>query len=117
MTAAASPALDEPLLAVGCPTCHAAVAVEQALAGHPARCPICRGGFLVPAARSVRESGSPHGGNSARPQPTDEDRRREARADKSRRRGRRNVVMLFVGVAILLAIVVVLGTKRPKNRR
>lgn len=117
MTAAASSALPEPLLAVGCPTCHAALAVEEALAGHPARCPICQGGFLVPAARSVRGSGSARGGGAAHPQPADEDRRREARADKSRRRGRRNAVMLFLGVAILLAIVVVLGTKRPKNRR
>jgi len=47
----------------------------------------------------------------------DEDLRRRGREDRSRRRARRNIVMLLAGVVLLLGIVLTLGTRRPRNRR
>ena len=40
----------EPLLAVACPTCFGAIAVGSELLGHPAECPLCGQGFLLPVA-------------------------------------------------------------------
>jgi hypothetical protein len=37
-----------PLVAVACPSCFAALAVGTDLAGLPADCPLCGGGFRVP---------------------------------------------------------------------
>ncbi|MFM1995842.1 MAG: hypothetical protein RLZZ111_229 [Planctomycetota bacterium] len=59
-TPPAAPAV--PLVAVACPSCFAALAVGTDLAGLPADCPLCGGGFRVPplevpaAARSPASS-------------------------------------------------------------
>ena len=36
------------LLAVACPSCHAALAVPSELVGGPAQCPLCQASFLIP---------------------------------------------------------------------
>ena len=70
-------------------------------------------GFALPAPRQRR----PHADVS---QPASEragDPLRRLREDRSARRGRRNLVMLVSGVVILLSIVLLFGTRRPKKRR
>jgi hypothetical protein len=42
--------------------------------------------------------------------------RRLTSEEKALRRTRRNVVMMLAGVSILMAIVLLFGTKRPKRR-
>jgi hypothetical protein len=42
--------------------------------------------------------------------------RRLTPAEKASRRARRNVVMMLAGVSILMGIVFLFGTKRPKRR-
>jgi hypothetical protein len=42
--------------------------------------------------------------------------RRLTPAEKASRRARRNVVMMLMGVSILMGIVFLFGTKRPKRR-
>ena len=42
--------------------------------------------------------------------------RRLTPEEKTSRRARRNLIMLLAGVSILMAIVLLLGTKRPKRR-
>ena len=38
----------DPLLALACPACHAALAAPRTTAGTAARCPVCQQAFLVP---------------------------------------------------------------------
>lgn len=109
--AASDAAVDHPLLAVSCPACHAALAAERALVGTPGRCPVCRAGFMVPLPPRPRPQ------VSAGAESTDEELRRLEREGKSRRRARRNLVMLLSGIAILLVIVLTLGTRSSKKRR
>jgi len=112
MTASAAdqrtPAAGDPLLAVACPECQVALAAERSRAGHPACCPLCRAGFVVPVPPRPRAAESGF---------TDGEQHRQAREDRSRRRTRRNIVMLLSGVGILMLIVLTLGTRRPKKRR
>lgn len=112
--AATRPAGGDPLLAVACPACHAALAAARTAAGTAARCPVCRVAFLLPvpprhepAARGRRSDG----GRAA----DGIDPLRRDRAEKARRRARRNLLMLFSGAAVLLAIVLLLGA-RPRRR-
>lgn len=100
---------DESLLAVECPECGVAIAVERSLATHPARCPLCRGAFIVPPLPQPR--------SRAAGDTPEEEQRRHTAEDRSRRRARRNILMLVAGVAILLVIVLTLGSPRPKQRR
>ncbi len=104
----ASPGTD-PLLAVACPECHVAIGADRSLAGSPARCPLCRAAFIVPV--------PPRPQAGADSEITAEALHRHAREDRSRRRARRNILMLLAGVAFLLVIVLSLGTRRPKKRR
>lgn len=102
----------EPLLALACPGCHAALAADRASAGTPGRCPLCHAAFTlpVPPANVARQATAP----ADRP---DDDPLRRLRDERSTRRARRNIVMLVSGVVILLAIVLLFGTRRPKKRR
>ncbi len=106
----------DPLLAIVCPACNAALAAPGTAAGTAARCPVCGGAFLVPlpaqrarAARDRRadDAAGDHDAGSVR----------SDRDEKAIRRTRRNLLMLFSGVAILLAIVLLFGSRRPKKRR
>ena len=165
----------EPLLAVACPTCFGAIAVGSELLGHPAECPLCGQGFLLPVAgvadtprqppaasptadapAPVREPHprkqrhappqEPVANDVASPPPErapDESQAQKAPAaelqfqepvrtvvsgdqvitlrrltseEKALRRTRRNVVMMLCGISILMAIVLLFGTKRPKRR-
>ena len=122
------PPAGDPLMAVACPSCHGAIAVAAALAGNAVRCPLCSRGLLVPpawqppAVPPVAASPEPPGELAFR-EPvmtvTSGDRvielRRLTPEEKAARRARRNLIMLLTGVSILLAIVVVLGTKRRKD--
>lgn len=134
----------EPLLAVACPSCHGALAVAAELAGAAARCPLCAGGFLVPlpelppaAAMPVDSSAAyapvPEQPAIAPSQPRGEwefqepvktigtgdatiELHRLTPREKSARRARRNLIMLVLGVSILMAIVLIFGTKPDKRR-
>lgn len=106
----------DPLLALACPACHAALAAPRTAAGTAARCPVCQEAFVVPkppqrgqAARD-RRAGEAAGDHDAGPV-------RSAREEKAIRRTRRNLLMLFSGVTILLAIVLLFGSRRPKKHR
>lgn len=113
---------EEPLLAVACPWCHAAIAVSAALAGQAAGCPICAGCFLVPvppppepprprgdlefdepASKTIEAGGSVI------------ELRRLTPKEQAARRARRNLLMLLSGMAILTTIVLALGRKRPNR--
>jgi hypothetical protein len=106
----------DPLLALACPACHAALAAPRATAGTAARCPVCQQAFLVPLpprrAQAARE-------RRAHTAAADHDAGpvRSAREEKAIRRTRRNLLMLFSGVTILLAIVLLFGSRRPKKQR
>lgn len=66
---AVTPAHDfsPPQVAVACPTCFGAIAVENELLGRAAACPLCGGGFRVPR----RERGpGPQGNGVKRPKET-----------------------------------------------
>jgi len=165
----------EPLLAVACPTCFGAIAVGSELLGHPAECPLCGQGFLLPLAgvadaprqppaasptadapaplrephpRKQRRASpqEPVANDVANPPPDhapEESQAPKAPAaelqfqepvrtvvsgdqvitlrrltpeEKALRRTRRNVVTMLAGVSILMAIVLLFGTKRPKRR-
>ena len=165
----------EPLLAVACPTCFGAVAVGSELLGHPAECPLCGQGFLLPVAgvadapRQPPVSSPPADAPATLRQPRPRKQRHappqepaanevaslplehvsaESQApnapaaelqfqepvrtvvsgdqvitlrrltseEKALRRTRRNIVMMLCGVSILMAIVLLFGTKRPKRR-
>jgi len=101
------PPRDEPLLAIACPGCHAALAAP---AGGPARCPLCLSGFMVPAAPRPRPAAAAEAKDEA-------EIRRLSREERAVRRGRRNMVMLFSGVFVLMALVLILGTRRARRRR
>lgn len=113
---AAEASAGDPLLAVACPLCHAALAAPRAAAGGPARCPVCQGAFLVPLPtqrpQSARDRRADDAADDHEAGPI-----RTAREEKALRRARRNLLMLFSGVLILLAIVLLFGTRRPKKRR
>jgi hypothetical protein len=49
----ASPSAAPRLLSVACPTCSGMVAVESGLLGMAAECPLCHGGFRLPAAAAA----------------------------------------------------------------
>lgn len=102
----------DPLLAVACPACHAALAAARTAAGTAARCPVCQGAFLVPKPPAARDPLA-----DERSQDRDPDLLRRARDGKAIRRTRRNLLMLFSGATILLAIVLLLGSRRPHKRR
>lgn len=122
------PAGDECLLAVACPSCHAALAVPGPLVGGAARCPLCTGAFLVPlpprpaAVETAPEPPQPRGelefAEPANRRIAGEDGvielRRLTPEEKAARRARRNAIMLLTGVAILMAIVLLFGTKKKK---
>jgi len=107
------PAADEPLLAVACPGCHGALSAAHAAAGEAACCPLCHTAFRlpVPPRKRLEPAATPT------PEPRDEDPVRRLREARSRRRSRRNIVMLVSGIVILLAIVLLFGTRRLKKRR
>jgi hypothetical protein len=124
------PSADEPLLAVGCPSCHGALSVAAALAGAAARCPLCFTTFLVPlpawqppAEESYEPVAPGPRGELEFQEPVttltsgDEliELRRLTPEEKAARRARRNLIMLLTGVSILMTIVFFLGTKRPKK--
>jgi hypothetical protein len=113
MLASMQTAPADPLMAVACPGCHAALSAESAAAGTPARCPLCQAAFAHPAPRQQR----PQADVSQPASERDGDPLRRLREERSTRRGRRNLVMLVSGVVILLAIVLLFGTRRPKKRR
>jgi hypothetical protein len=113
---------DDPLLAVACPWCHGAIAVSAALAGQAAGCPICAGGFLVPAPpppepprpRGELEFDEPAAKTIEAGSGVIELRRLTPK-EQAARRARRNLLMLLSGMTILTAIVLALGRKRPKR--
>jgi hypothetical protein len=115
MTALASiePVPADPVMAVACPGCHAALSAERSAAGTLARCPLCQAAFALPAPRQRRSQADVSQPAGER----DDDPLRRLREERSIRRGRRNLVMLVSGVVILLAIVLLFGTRRPKKRR
>ena len=128
----------EPLLAVACPTCFGAIAVGSELLGHPAECPLCGQGFLLPVAGVADAPRQPPAASPAADGPAADapaaelqfqepartvvsgdqviTLRRLTSEEKALRRTRRNVVMMLAGVSILMAIVLLFGTKRPKRR-
>jgi len=123
----------EPLLAVACPTCFGAIAVGSELLGHPAECPLCGQGFLLPVAGVADAPRQPPAASPAADAPAAELQfqepvrtvvsgdqvitlRRLTPEEKALRRTRRNVVTMLAGVSILMAIVLLFGTKRPKRR-
>lgn len=106
----------DPLLAVACPACHAALAAPRAAAGKPARCPVCQGEFLMPLSPRREETGGDHRADEAA-EGLAVDPIRGAREVRAIRRTRRNLLMLFSGGSILLAIVLLFGSRRPRKRR
>jgi len=125
----------EPLIAIACPGCGVAVAVGVAFLGQAAECPLCGSGFRVPSHSPGPDLSTPQ--LSATPQlPSaiqaelafDEPvttvgsgdatitLRRLTPDEKASRRTRRNLIMMLAGVSILMAIVLLLGTKRPSRR-
>lgn len=105
-----------PLLAVACPACHAALAAPRTSAGMAARCPVCQGAFLVPLPPRREQAARDRQADDAA-ESRDADSIRSVREERAIRRTRRNLLMLFSGVAILLAIVLLFGSRRPKKRR
>lgn len=142
MTTAPTATTAEMLLAVACPTCHAALCVGGDLIGLAARCPQCGKGFRVPEpqAKAVEPPAQRSGLDAAVPDlPADataplanpemqfaepvrqlvtEDGviqlRRLTPEEKAARRARRNLLMLLTGITILMAIVFIFGRKRPR---
>lgn len=113
---AADASADDPLLAVACPICHAALAAPRTMAGGPTRCPVCQDAFLVPLPPRPDSAAPDHRSDDA-VAAHDAAPMRSARDEKALRRARRNLLMLFSGVSILLAIVLLFGSRRPKKRR
>lgn len=107
---------DHPLLAVACPACHAALSAAREEAGTAARCPVCLVAFLLPTPPRSKPSRRRRTSDDS-PAADGADPLRRDRDEKSRRRARRNLLMLFSGVTILLAIVLLFGTRRPRPRR
>lgn len=120
----------EPLIAIACPGCGVAVAVGVAYLGQAAECPLCGSGFRVPSPgpdlvmRQLPSTPNVPSGMKATlafDEPvttvgsgdTTITLRRLTPTEKASRRTRRNLVMMLVGVSILMAIVLLLGTKRP----
>lgn len=133
----------EPLIAIACPGCSVAVAVGVVFLGQAAECPLCGSGFRVPSPDPGTQQLPATSNVPAAPQlPATPDSpaamrprlafdepvttvssgdaiiplRRLTPAEKASRRTRRNLIMMLVGVSILMAIVLLLGTKRPSRR-
>lgn len=134
------------LLAVACPTCHAALCVGSDLIGAAACCPQCGKGFLVPepqAGPAPAQPRPPRTGLDAvvpdlpsattpphhdpqmqfaepvRTIRTDDgvvELRRLTPEEKAARRARRNLLMLLSGLVILMAIVFIFGRKKPRPK-
>ncbi len=124
--------------AVTCPCCNGLIAAAVALAGRPARCPLCAGAFLVPPAL-LPDGGPPDAAPLPPPAtaapvadvtpaedatpvivsdwPRDDGRRRLTPREQATRQARRNLFMLFAGGAILLGIVLRFGGRRGRPRR
>ena len=115
-----------PLMAVACPSCHTALAVNVDLSGHTAECPLCTMVFRVPpaAANALQSPQSAPAvleprGELEFPEPIkciDNGAQiirlhRLTPEEKASRRARRNLIMLLVGLTILVALVLILGTK------
>lgn len=115
-----------PLMAIACPSCHTALAVNVDLSGHIAECPLCTMVFLVPP--TAANALPPPQSAPAVLEPRGElefsepikcidngaqmiQLHRLTPEEKASRRARRNLIMLLVGVTILVAIVLILGTK------
>lgn len=121
-TSTFDPADEKPLLAVACPWCRGAIAVSAELAGQAAGCPICARGFLVPLPpppepprpRGELEFDEPAAKTIEAGDGVIELRRLTPK-EQAARRARRNLLMLLSGMAILTAIVLALGRKRPKR--
>ena len=121
------------LFVIACPTCFGHMAASAGMAGQPACCPLCAAAFLVPEPRLaelVRRPPLPVG--DAAPQALPGFALREPvrmlgrgadaielkrLSDEERRirRGRRTIILLVVGVALLAALVMLLGL--PAGRR
>jgi len=56
---------------LACPHCHQELDVEEAWGGHEVACPLCRGGFVVPAVPPVTAASSPPP-TAGRPPPANE---------------------------------------------
>jgi len=121
----------EPLIAIACPGCGVAVAVGVAFLGQAAECPLCGSGFRVPSPDlstpqlpSTANVPSAIQAELAFDEPVTTvgsgdatiTLRRLTPAEKASRRTRRNLIMMLAGVSILMAIVLLLGTKRPNRR-
>lgn len=142
MATAFADSIAEPLFAVACPHCQAALSVAAVLQRCAARCPLCGKGFLVPepqaspmkeAARTgldavvtdlpptVEATTNPEM-QFAEPASTIVTPegvvtlRRLTPKEKAARRARRNLVMLLCGMAVLMTIVFVFGTSPKKHR-
>lgn len=130
------------LLAVACPTCHAALCVGADLIGLAAGCPQCGKGFRVPEPRQqAAEPPPPRSGldaavpdlpQAATAPPVNPEMqfaepvrelvtedgviqlRRLTPEEKAARRARRNLVMLLSGITILMAIVFIFGRKKQR---
>ena len=118
---------------IACPACLGQLAAAASLMGTPACCPLCAAAFLVPEPRLaelVRRPPLPVG--DAAPQALPGFALREPvrmlgrgadaielkrLSDEERRirRGRRTIILLVVGVALLAALVMLLGL--PAGRR
>lgn len=121
------------LFVITCPTCLGQLSAIANLAGRSACCPLCAAVFIVPAPRlPVQERPSPESPAADHAPPLDAtpansgvtlrepvkkaghgaaavELRRLSDEERRLRRGRRNVVLLLVGAAVLVAIVFVLG--------
>ena len=113
------PATPEPerLLSVACPACSAAIAVDAALLGKAAECPLCAAAFRMPSAAEPRSEPVP--GDVTTEQVRDDETAALKRqsAERAARRARRNMVMLAAGGAILLGLVMTLGRGRRRRPR
>jgi hypothetical protein len=121
----------EPLIAIACPGCNVAVAVGVAFLGQAAECPLCGSGFRVPSPdlSTPQLPSTPNVPSAIQAELAFDEPvttvgsgdatitlRRLTPAEKASRRARRNLVMMLAGVSILMAIVLLLGTKRPNRR-
>lgn len=133
----------EPLIAIACPGCGVAVAVTAAFLGQAAECPLCGSGFRVPSPNigtpqlpstpnlpaTPHVPATPHFPATIKAELAFDEPvttvgsgdatitlRRLTPAEKASRRTRRNLIMMLVGVSILMAIVLLLGIKRPSRR-
>ena len=125
--------IDTPPFAVACPSCRATVGVDRSLVNEPARCPLCGGTFRVPDPGPIRPTRSTaprpkdptpapatdapqpaprevapqRQQSTVRPTPARDDageRARQAAQERARRRSRRTIIVLLMGIAILVVL-------------